>query len=142
MKAKKLLVVLSNGNIRLLADMVRQSFALTIRMLIQAFMQAKHADFPWDVVLSTELFSSYKPNEKVYKAAMHHLSLQPSKVAMVAAHIFDLRGAARCGMKTIYVRRASEDADAARDVKSKDEGGEFDIVVDDLVELAGMLDPK
>ncbi|KAF7984617.1 hypothetical protein HWV62_12829 [Athelia sp. TMB] len=160
MKAKKLLVVLSNGNIRLLADMVRQTFAFAIKMLIQTCMFRR--DTPtsrgtWSSRRSSlaainrmshqqltidDTRSSSSRNEKVYKAAIHHLSLQPSKIAMVAAHIFDLRGAARCGMKTIYVRRSSEDANAARDVKSKDEGGEFDIVVDDLVELAGMLDPK
>ncbi|KZP26898.1 haloacid dehalogenase [Athelia psychrophila] len=122
MKKKKLLVVLSNANIRLLADM------------------AKHGDFPWDVVLSTELFGTYKPNEKVYKGAIHHLALPPSKIAMVAAHMWDLRGAASCGMRTIYVRRSSEDVNAAQGVKCKEEGGEVDIVVNDLVELAGMLE--
>ncbi|KAF7984616.1 hypothetical protein HWV62_12827 [Athelia sp. TMB] len=100
--------------------------------------QARHADFPWDVVLSSELFGTYKPNEKVYRAAAHHLALPPAKIAMVAAHVFDLRAAARCGMRTVYVRRTPE----AGDVKSKDDGGEFDVVVDDLDELAGLLEAK
>lgn len=59
---------------------------------------------------------------------------------MVAAHMFDLRAAASCGMKTIYVRRSSEDAKAAKEVKCKEEGGEVDIVVNDLIELAALLD--
>ncbi|KAF7974034.1 hypothetical protein HWV62_13561 [Athelia sp. TMB] len=107
-------------------------------MKAQKLLVARHADFPWDVVLSSELFGTYKPNEKVYTAAAHHLALPPAKIAMVAAHVFDLRAAARCGMRTVYVRRTAE----AGDVKSKDDGGEFDVVVDDLDELAGMLEAK
>ena len=57
---------------------------------------------------------------------------------MVAAHIHDLRAAASVGMKTVYVRRVGEDP-LVRDgelVKSKDEGGEVDCVVDSFLELS------
>ena len=60
---------------------------------------------------------------------------------MVAAHIHDLRAAASLGMKTIYVRRGGEDP-VVRDgelVKSKDEGGEVDCVVDSFLELSEVI---
>lgn len=129
-------------------------------------VQAKHADLPWDTIFSAELFGSYKPfvscssnnlillkknltiycvsasylrNSKVYLGGAHHLSIPPEKCAMVAAHIYDLRGAAANGMKTIYVRRPTEDNGLRDTVKSKKDGGEVDIVVDSFVELANIL---
>lgn len=48
---------------------------------------------------------------------------------MVAAHIWDLRAAAKLGMKTIYVPRPDEDSGVKDgDVRSKEEGGEVDFV--------------
>ena len=60
---------------------------------------------------------------------------------MVAAHIQDLRAAAGAGMKTVYVRRVGEDP-LVKDgelVKSKDEGGEVDCVVDSFLELSEII---
>ncbi|KAJ7457261.1 haloacid dehalogenase [Mycena galericulata] len=120
---KKHLIVaaLSNGNVKLLVDM------------------AKFTDLPWDVVFSSELFGSYKPDTKVYQGAMNHLSLEPHKCAMVAAHAWDLRGAAKAGMRTIYVRRAAEEPIDQEVVKPKSEGGEVDLVVDSFTELAALF---
>ena len=59
---------------------------------------------------------------------------------MVAAHRFDVRGAAGCGYKTVYVRRETEDnADFRENVKNKKEGGEVDVVVNNLSELVAIL---
>ena len=58
---------------------------------------------------------------------------------MVAAHVFDLRAAAAVGMRTIYVRRENEDSFDPKTVKSKSQGGEFDLVVDSIEEIAGHL---
>lgn len=61
---------------------------------------------------------------------------------MVAAHIYDLRAAAKLGMRTIYVRRLDEDLDANKqpvDVKSKADGGDVDYVVDSFTELAEII---
>lgn len=58
---------------------------------------------------------------------------------MVAAHIYDLRFAASHGLKTVYVRRPTEDVDVKDQVKSKQEGGEVDVVVDSFEELAELL---
>ncbi|KAJ7456013.1 haloacid dehalogenase [Mycena galericulata] len=121
LKKQLIIATLSNANIRLLVDM------------------AKHADLPWDAVFSSELFEAYKPNHKVYLGALKHLSLEPQNCALVAAHIYDLRAAANLGIRTIYVRRAGEEKADIGEIKSKAEGGEVDMVVDSLTELAALL---
>jgi len=124
LKKQTIIATLSNGNVRLLVDM------------------AKHAGLPWDMIFSTELFNTFKPNPKAYLEAIRHLSLPPESCAMVAAHIHDLRAAGSLGLRTIYVRRPNEDAEALKtegEVKSKAEGGEVDYVVDSFTELAKIL---
>ncbi|KAF7325234.1 Haloacid type II [Mycena kentingensis (nom. inval.)] len=121
LKKKFILAALSNGNVRLLIDM------------------AKFANLPWDVVFSSELFASYKPNPKVYLGAAQHLSLNPENCAMVAAHAFDLRAAAALGMRTVYIPRPGEEPPDVGEVKSKAEGGDVDIVVDSFEELARLM---
>lgn len=76
-------------------------------------------------------------NPKVYRGAAYHLSLEPSQCAMVAAHVFDVRSAAIHGMKTVYVRRGEDPP--SMEVKSKKDGGEFDLVVDSIGELADLF---
>jgi FMN phosphatase YigB (HAD superfamily) len=59
---------------------------------------------------------------------------------MVAAHLYDLQGAARAGMKTIYIPRGDEQSNVDENsVRSKAEGGEVDLVVKSFVELADVL---
>ncbi|KZT40319.1 haloacid dehalogenase [Sistotremastrum suecicum HHB10207 ss-3] len=126
LKKQLIICTLSNGNVRLLADM------------------AKNADLPWDVIFSGELLGSYKPprNPKTYLGAAYHLTLPPNKVAMVAAHYLDLKAAASFGLKTVYVRRPTEDTVEERTgTKTKKEGGDVDVVVDSFTELAEVL-PK
>ena len=42
-------------------------------------------------------------------------------------------------MKTVYVRRPTEDMDVKNSVKTKQDGGEVDVVVDSFEELAELL---
>ena len=84
LKKYKIIAVLLNGNLRLLVDMVSIlpsgetcRFSLGCRI------------FQWDVW--------------IIHGVAKYLSLSPSKCAMVAAHTFDLRGAAGCGYKTVYI---------------------------------------
>ncbi|THU79394.1 haloacid dehalogenase, partial [Dendrothele bispora CBS 962.96] len=124
LKQHVIIATLSNGNLRLLVDM------------------AKHAQLPWDTVFSTALFDSYKPNPITYQSALTHLSLSqtPHKAAMVAAHLSDLRAAAKLGMKTVYVKREGEERLLVPEgVKSKSEQGEVDVVVSSFEELAEVL---
>ena len=76
----------------------------------------------------------------MYLGAAERLTLPPGKCAMVAAHIRDLNAAASYGLKTVYVRRPTEDTDDVRNgVKAKSEGGEVDVVVSSFTELAEIL---
>ncbi|KAH7908282.1 HAD-like domain-containing protein [Hygrophoropsis aurantiaca] len=122
LKKHTIIATLSNGNLRLLLDM------------------AKNASLPWDAILSAELFGTYKPAPKAYLSAAYHLSVEPQKIAMVAAHKYDLLGAAKVGFKTIYVPRPAEDTPEIRaEVKAKKHGGEVDLVVRGFVELASLV---
>ncbi|KAJ6531372.1 HAD-like domain-containing protein [Mycena vulgaris] len=100
---------------------------------------SRHAGLSWDVCLSGSLLGSYKPNPEAYLAAAQSMTLPPSNCAVVSAHLDELRVAGGAGMKTIYVRRASEDQDVEAEVLSKLEGGEFDLVVDSFEHLAIVL---
>ncbi|KAK9253265.1 HAD-like domain-containing protein [Lipomyces tetrasporus] len=91
LKSKFIIGSLSNGNMRLLVDM------------------AKYAGLPWDVVFSSELFKIYKPSARVYLGATDYLQLKPENVLMVAAHMYDLEAAKKCGLRTAYVVRKGED---------------------------------
>lgn len=76
----------------------------------------------------------------MYLGAAERLSLSPQKCAMVAAHMVDLKAAASYGLRTIYVRRLTEDTEEIRNtVEAKSEGGEVDVVVNSLTELAEIL---
>ncbi|EJD02361.1 haloacid dehalogenase [Fomitiporia mediterranea MF3/22] len=122
LKGKFIISTLTNGNVRLMVDM------------------ARHAKLPWDVILTAELLGSFKPNPITYRGALNHLSIKPEQCAMVAAHLFDLQAAAKEGMRTIYIRRPTEDAPETRQsIKAKKDGGEVDVVVDSFEELASVL---
>jgi 2-haloacid dehalogenase len=119
LRAKYMLVTLSNGNVALLANM------------------AKNAGLPWDVVLSAELAQHYKPDPEVYQTAADLLGLPINRLMMVAAHKSDLRAARATGMRTAYVPRPLEygpnpDFDGTPDP-------EFDVVAGDFIELAEIL---
>ncbi|KAG8895216.1 hypothetical protein FRC00_007746 [Tulasnella sp. 408] len=92
----------------------------------------------FDGIINSDIVGAYKPNPKMYQTALKALGASEGEVAMVAAHAYDLEAAKKCGFKTIYIRRATEDMDiddAAIAAK------EFDLVVNEggLVELARRL---
>ena len=119
LKQRFLITSLSNGNVALLVNM------------------AKHAGLPWDTVLSAELFNHYKPDPEVYLGAARLLGLQPAQVMMVAAHPSDLRAAAACGLRTVYVPRPLEHGpDGPMEPFT---AGEFDLVAPDFSALAALL---
>jgi len=93
---------LSNGNVTLLNDLV------------------DHGKLAFDRVFSCEEFKTYKPNPKTYLGAAEKLGFKPEECAMVAAHLFDLQAAQKCGLRTIYVARPREeeyDADKINDIR-------------------------
>ncbi len=93
---------------------------------------SEHADLPWHVVLSAQRSRTYKPDPAVYLQAISAVSREPDHIMMVAAHPWDLRGAAGLGLRTAYVRRPDAQAPADDDA--------FDVEVNDLSELADLFE--
>jgi 2-haloacid dehalogenase len=106
-------VALSNGNLAMLAS-VNARGGLT-----------------WHAVLSAELVGVRKPDPAVYRFALDRLALDPARTLMVAAHPWDLRAAAACGLRTAYIERAGEGRPEPSD--------SFDLSCPDLSVLAARL---
>lgn len=103
LKQQFIITTLSNGNIGLLTDM------------------AKHADLPWDCILSAEVYGHYKPSPRVYGGAATTFNVRPSSVMLVAAHHEDLDAAQDCGLSTAYIERPIENGrDRPKDVSPSD----------------------
>lgn len=82
-----------------------------------------HAGLRWHQALSAEAALAYKPAPEVYRLAIDAAGCPPERVLMVAAHAWDLRGAAACGMRTAYVRRPVGDPPTPADVFDGQFGG-------------------
>ncbi|MFW5788765.1 MAG: HAD-IA family hydrolase [Spirochaetota bacterium] len=119
LKERYTIATLSNGNVALLTNM------------------ARHADLPWDCILSAELFGHYKPDAQVYLGAARLLGLEPSMVMMVAAHTGDLRAAAECGFRTAFVPRPEEYGDRGDQAPAAEPW--IDLVAPDFPALADTL---
>ncbi|KAJ7241399.1 HAD-like domain-containing protein [Mycena rebaudengoi] len=98
---------------------------------------SRHAGLTWDVCLSGSLLGYYKPRPEAYKKAALSMSVDPTNCAIVSVNLDDLRGAHEAGMKTVYVRRPSEDV--TDEELSKLEGSEIDLVVESFEHLAIIL---
>lgn len=119
LKPQRPVITLSNGNVSLLLDM------------------ARHAGLPWDTIFSAELFGHYKPDPEVYLGACRLLGLAPEQVMLVAAHPFDLRAAAACGLRTAYVPRPLEQGPGGAMEACRP--GEFDVEAGSFISLAQQL---
>jgi 2-haloacid dehalogenase len=89
---------------------------------------SKHGGLAWHALLSAQFARSYKPDPAVYDMALELLGIEPADAMLVAAHPWDLRGAAARGYATAYVARPDAVPPAGDD--------EFDVHVRDLAELA------
>ena len=114
----------------ILGPLSNGSFALLTEM-------AKRAGLPWDCIVSTELFSTYKPDRRTYEGAARLLGLSPSEVMLVAAHVGDLRAAALVGLRTAYVPRPLEWGPNGPRPAAPDQG--FDVLATDFGSLADQL---
>jgi 2-haloacid dehalogenase len=106
-------VALSNGNLSMLASV------------------SARGGLTWHAVLSAELVGARKPDPAVYRFALDRLALDPGRTLMVAAHPWDLRAAAACGLRTAYIERAGEGRPEPSD--------SFDLSCPDLAALAAHL---
>ena len=119
MKRGHIIGTLSNGNLSLLVSL------------------AKHGGLPWDCVLSTGMFATYKPNPEVYLGAARMLDAEPGDVMMVAAHAYDVDGARKAGLRTAYVFRPNEFGPGRGE--SPGDTSRFDITASSFIELAHRL---
>ncbi|GAA5976824.1 hypothetical protein JCM10908_005642 [Rhodotorula pacifica] len=121
-----LLATLSNGTLRLLIDV------------------ARHNNLPIDAHFSGNLLQSYKPNPVMYCRASELLGFDAAarergEVAMFASHVDDLVAAKQQGLYAIYIRRSTEDTGKRDGVKTFSEGGQVDVIIDDMSELVDLL---
>lgn len=128
LKSKYVIATLSNGNVALLVNMAKHV----------AHVDSSENGLPWDLILSAELFGSFKPDPEVYLGAARLLDLVPEQVMMVATHAGDLRAAASTGLRTAYVARPVEWGISRSAAQKRDED-QFDIEADNFLELAEML---
>ena len=119
LKERFIIAALSNGSVRQLVGI------------------AKHAGVPWDLILSVELFHTYKPDPRVYRGAVELLQAQPHELMMVAAHVYDLQAAKAQGLRTAFVARPLEWGPHASAEQAP--AGEFDILASDFDDLASQL---
>jgi 2-haloacid dehalogenase len=119
LKSAFTIVTLSNGNLSLLANM------------------AKHAQLPWDLILSAEVFRHYKPDPETYLGVAELFDLAPQDVMMVATHEDDLQAAQDCGLQTAYVHRPREYGVST--AKAVGDLSIFDVQARDFNDLADLL---
>lgn len=110
---------LSNGNTGLLEDLVR------------------NGGLPFHVLLGAETAQTYKPLPQAYLRNVALLGLEPDEVMLAAAHNDDLRAAARCGLRTAFIRRPREHGPHQRTDLAPD--GPWDLVVDGIPGVATAL---
>lgn len=119
LKSEFTIATLSNGNLSLLSNM------------------AKHAQLPWDLILSAEVFRHYKPDPETYLGVAELFDVTARDVMMVATHEDDLQAALGCGLQTAYVHRPHEYGVAA--AKAVGNLGVFDVQARDFNDLADQL---
>ena len=82
-------------------------------------------------VYSAEAVKRYKPAPEPYRYVAGELGVKPKKLLLVAAHDWDVAGAAAAGLRTAFVARPGQALDP--------DGGRPDYRARDLGELAGQL---
>lgn len=69
----------------------------------------RNSGLKFDMRFSSELLGYYKPVLQSYHKVLKLLKLQSEECVILAAHADESRGAKAVGMKTIYVRRWTDD---------------------------------
>jgi 2-haloacid dehalogenase len=90
LKKRYLIGPLSNGNVSLLTQL------------------ARYAGLPWDAVIGSDLFMTYKPDPRAYRRAAELLDLAPCSIMLCAAHNDDLAAASAAGFRTAFLCRPDE----------------------------------
>lgn len=90
-----------------------------------------NAGLRWHQVLSSEDARTYKPDQAIYALANDSAPTGSGTPFMVAAHAWDLRAAAKAGMRTAYVPRSDGDPPGPDDA--------FDLRATTLLDLRAQL---
>lgn len=104
----------ANGTTRLQLDLIRSS------------------GLRFDLLMSSQMLGQIKPAPEPYLKGLALIKRRPEECVMVAAHAYDVRGARDVGMRTIYIKRATDDTH--EDLSNIDK--EFDSVLDGMQGLA------
>ena len=72
--------------------------------------QLKHAGLAnfFETTLSVDEFKLYKPHVAVYKKAAEQLGVSPTEALLVAAHGWDIAGAAAAGLQVAFIERKGQ----------------------------------
>lgn len=117
------------GLTRLAADATVAGLSNASRQVLTRLSES--SGMRWHQMFSAEDADTYKPDPSIYRLA---LSVSPTDAPppyLVAAHAWDLRAAAKAGLRTAYVPRPDGDPPAADDT--------FDLYADDLLHLHALL---
>lgn len=68
-------------------------------------LQSAGLDSYFQALLSVDTIRRYKPAPEAYRMAAEHLGIEPREFLMVAAHAWDIAGAASVGCRTAFVHR-------------------------------------
>lgn len=90
-----------------------------------------HSGLRWHQVLSAEDAGTYKPDPAIYRVALEAAPHRAAPPYLVAAHAWDLRAAAKAGLRTAYVPRPAGDPPTDDDA--------FDLYAEDLADLHAKL---
>ena len=109
-----------------IAALTNGSVANAERVLVAAGVRQRV-----EAVLSVQDLGAWKPASAAYLAAARALGVEPTAAMLVAAHPWDLQGAAAAGMRTAWLRRDDPSYPSAMPAP--------EVVIDDLRDLAGAL---
>ena len=121
-------------------ERLRQRYTVVVLSILNFSLlvdSSKTAGIQWDGIISCEFIGRYKDDPATYRTAVTWLGLRPEQVLMVAAHPWDLHGAARVGLRTAYVPRPGEWGEPeTRDLTPPPD---LDVAARDFADLAARL---
>lgn len=105
---------------------------LTNSTLNQVAQASARTGLRWHALLAADYAQTFKPAPAAYALVPRMLHIDPSTSVFVAAHPWDLRGAANAGFHTAYLQRPHTDVPEAED--------HFDLSIESLDELLPLLE--
>ncbi len=123
----------AEGALKQLGDAGLQVAVLTNSSAESARLALRHARLLDGVaaVIGSDAVGVYKPHPMVYGHGVEEVGMAAEKVCMVAAHGWDLMGAARAGLRTAWVARLEQRLPATipePDVRADDLSGAATVI--------------